>query len=334
MTQKEDKSDELALPVPKSKVSPARSRLREIPKGGISLTERIAQGGKPPRHVRENPEQYYYDAKTGRYPRRPEPVPDFEKGKQRAIPCFAAGTLVVTTTGLVPIESLTLGTIVPTFDEFSQTTCHKPITVLLRNKCTRLLYITVGNETIYSTMRHRFWVENKKQWIQAQYLEPGMFLRTIADQVRQIQTIMVQEVPEQESYNLSIADCHTYFVGKEGFLVHNADEGSPEARGIGKIYIGRNAAGNIIYVGQTKQDLLTRQANHRRDARKNPRKYSFKKNMTIEVFEQLRGLTDDEMHYHERRIFDKLKEEGHKLKYLQEPMGYPKINVLLEKYCS
>ena len=74
--------------------------------------------------------------------------------------------------------------------------------------------------------------------------------------------------------------------------------------------------------------------NHRRDARKNPRKYSFKKNMTIEVFEELRGLTDDEMHYHERRIFDKLKEEGHKLRYLQEPMGYPKINVLVEKYCS
>ena len=112
-------------------------------------------------------------------------------------------------------------------------------------------------------------------------------------------------------------------------IVHNADSAP-----IGKIYIGRDKAGNIIYVGQTKQDLLTRQANHRRDARKNPRKYSFKKNMTIEVFEELRGLTDDEMHYHERRVFDKLKEEGQKLRYLQEPMGYAKINALIEKYCS
>ena len=112
-------------------------------------------------------------------------------------------------------------------------------------------------------------------------------------------------------------------------IVHNADSAP-----IGKIYIGRDKAGNIIYVGQTKQDLLTRQANHRRDVRKNPRKYSFKKNMTIEVFEELRGLTDDEMHYHERRVFDKLKEEGQKLRYLQEPMGYAKINALIEKYCS
>jgi len=178
-------------------------------------------------------------------------------------------------------------------------------------------------------MRHRFWVEDKKQWIPAQYLEPGMLLRTVACQVREIQAIVVLEVAEQESYNLSIADCHTYFVGREGFLVHNADEVP-----IGKIYIGRDEAGNIIYVGQTKQDLLTRQANHHRDARKNPRKYGFKKNMSIEVFEELRGLTDDEMHYHERRVFDKLKEEGHKLRYLQEPMGYPKINALIEKYCS
>ena len=218
MTEKEDKSGELVKKAQESKVSPAHPSPRKIPKGGISLTERMTQGGKPPRHVRENPEQYYYDPKTARYPRRPEPMPDFEKGKQQAIPCFAAGTLVVTTTGLVPIESLTLRTIVPTFDESSQTTRHKPITALLRNKCTRLVDITVGNKTIHSTMRHRFWVENKKQWIQAQYLEPGMFLRTVACQMREIQAIVVQEVPEQESYNLSIADCHTYFVGREGFL--------------------------------------------------------------------------------------------------------------------
>ena len=145
--KKEDKSGELVKKAQESQVSPAHPSPRKIPKGGISLAERMAQGGKPPRHVRENPEQYYYDPKTARYPRRPEPMPDFEKGKQHAIPCFAAGTLVVTTTGLVPIELLRLGTMVPTFDQFGQTTRSKPITALLRNKCTRLAYITVGNNS-------------------------------------------------------------------------------------------------------------------------------------------------------------------------------------------
>lgn len=88
LAEKEDKNDELvkAAQVP----DPSKSPPREIPKGGISLADRIVQGGKPPRHVSENPEQYYYDPETAKYPRRPEPIPDFEKGEQRAIPCFAS----------------------------------------------------------------------------------------------------------------------------------------------------------------------------------------------------------------------------------------------------
>jgi hypothetical protein len=318
--------DKIELGTKVAKVDSSKRSLREIPKDGIAIEERVAEGGNPPVHVKANPDQYYYDSETGKYPRRPEPEPDFSKGEQRTIPCFAKGTLVATITGPVPIESLAIGTTVPAFA--CGTTLDKPLTALLRNKCTRLVKISVGSETLCSTTRHRFWVENKKQWIAAQYLEPGMVLRTVIGEMSPILRIVVQEVPEQETYNLTVADCHTYFVGKEGFLVHNADEVPT-----GKIYIGRDRDGKLIYVGQTKQDLLTRQANHRRDGRKSPKKYGFKTGMILELVPDLDGLSDDEMHYHERRIFDKHRSEGHELRYLQEPMSHAKINALIEKYC-
>jgi hypothetical protein len=47
--------------------------------------------------------------------------------------------------------------------------------------------------------------------------------------------------------------------------------------------------------GKTKQDLLDRQADHRLDARNNPEKYGFKKDIKLELEPGMDGLTDDEM---------------------------------------
>jgi hypothetical protein len=44
------------------------------------------------------------------------------------------------------------------------------------------------------------------------------------------------------------------------------------------------------------------------------------------------GLTDDEMDYHERRVYDEQGGEA-KLKNRQIPMTDEKINILKEKYC-
>ncbi|MFP4411717.1 polymorphic toxin-type HINT domain-containing protein, partial [Coleofasciculus sp.] len=300
-----------------------------IPEGGIPIEERLAQGGNPPPHVRENPEKYYYDPASGKYPRRPEPAPDFSGGRgERAIPCFPRGTLVVTTDGVVPIEQLVLGTTVRAFDEVTKATLDKPITAILGNKTVRLVDVTTDSETISATTRHRFWVEDKNQWIAAKYLETGMLLRTVAGAVSEVKSIGIRQVVEQDTYNLTVSDCHTYFVGSEGLLVHNADE-VPK----GKIYIGRDPQGNIIYVGQTKQTLWEREFQHHSDAVKQPEKYGFKKDMKLELVPAMDGLSDDEMFYHERRIYDKLGGKD-KLKNIIEPMGDQKINALIKQYCS
>ena len=59
-------------------------------------------------------------------------------------------------------------------------------------------------------------------------------------------------------------------------------------------------------------------------------KYGFKKGMILEPV--LDGLTDDEMDYHERRVYDEQGGEA-KLKNRQIPMTDEKINILKEKYC-
>ena len=306
-------------------------RKREIPEGGFPIEEGIRLGIRARKDIfqkaQENPELWYFDPKTSRYKKRPEPLPNFfVAGEQRAIPCFAEGTLVATTThGLVPIELLTLSMKVPAFDEFKQVMLDKPITVLVRNKTLCLVNVTTDKETIYSTTRHRFWVENKKKWVAAKELKPGMLLRTVTGGVSKIKMIIVQDVPEQNTYNLTIADCHTFFVGALGVLVHNEDSRN------GKVYIGRDPQGNIIYVGQTKQDILNREKNHHANAIKRPEIYGYKKDMRLEVI--IDGLTDDEMHYHERRIFEQLTAQGIKLRYEQQPMAYAGINELIKKYC-
>lgn len=304
----------------------ANNQEREIPEGKISISERILQGGNPPPNVRANPEKYYYDPESKQYPRRPEPIPDFSIfSGQREIPCFPEGTLVVTASGLVPIESLTPHMTVLSFNEVEKTICYKSVTALLRSKTVQIVKILTNCDSIYVTSCHRFWIENTKQWVAAKYLEPGMLLWTLISGVCEVKNIDTITVVEQDTYNLTVADFHTYFVRFEGFLVHNASEVP-----LGKIYIGRDPEGNIIYVGKTKQDLLDRESQHHDEAVKKPEKYGFKIDMKLEVV--IDGLTDDQMYFHERRIYDELGGKD-KLKNIIEPMGDEKINQLIEKYC-
>lgn len=87
-------------------------------------------------------------------------------------------------------------------------------------------------------------------------------------------------------------------------------------------------------MGLTKDDLLDRQAAHREDAIRDPEKYGFKKDITLEVVDGMTGLSDDEMRWHERRVYDELKGRGEPLQnVLDETTTYEKLNALYEEYC-
>jgi len=69
-----------------------------IPKGGVTIEQRIAQGGNVPEYARRNPSRYYYDLETSRYKVRPiasavgnalverhHPLPKFLGGSDRQL---------------------------------------------------------------------------------------------------------------------------------------------------------------------------------------------------------------------------------------------------------
>lgn len=72
---------------------------------------------------------------------------------------------------------------------------------------------------------------------------------------------MVRRVSLLDTYNLSVDDCHAYFVGSAEVLVHNAGETSH------LVYFGYAPTDlvNLIYIGQTN-DIIQRQKDHRADA--------------------------------------------------------------------
>jgi len=300
---------------------------RPIPKGGEPI---IGKGKNPPADMARNPDFYYYDPATGKYKARPEPPPAFRlaKGDPRAIPCFPAETLVATDEGPVPIETIRSGVSVLSADQPQGGPVSQKVTAVFENRTTRLVRMVIGHEAIRSTAHHRFWVENRRAWVAAERLEPGYLLRSADGSHLAIDAVSFEDLPELPTYNFTLEEMYTYFVGAARVLVHNLGESG------GKIYIGRNPKGQIVYVGLTKDDLLIRQAAHRADAIREPKKYGFKKGITLEVVEGMTGLTDDEMRWHERRIYDELKARGEKLQNpLEETTTYEKLNELYERYC-
>ena len=280
----------------------------------------------------DNKDLYYYE--NGKFLRRPEPAPPFRQpgGKDpRAIPCFPEGTPVATVHGATPIEAIAAGGEVLAYDEASRATTACRVTAVLRNRTVTLVDIALDvepAEVISATAGHRFWVENRGTFTPADRLEPGYLLRTALGRLQPIERVSMRRVAETATWNLTIDGCHTYFVGASRVLVHNEGESG------GKIYIGRNPQGQIVYVGLTSDDLLDRQAAHRQDAINDPAKYGFKKDITLEVVDGMTGLTDDEMRWHERRIYDELKARGEPLQNpLEETTSYEKLNALYEKYC-
>ena len=132
---------------------------------------------------------------------------------------------------------------------------------------------------------------------------------------------------EECTYNITVENAHTYYVGKMEVLVHNEGE---EING--KIYVGFTSEEEPIYVGQTKQPIKSRQAQHLAEGKNDPDK-AWKTDMTIQKYPGMDGLTEDQMDYHERRIYDELTAQGHNLKNSQIPLTDPKVNKLKEKYC-
>jgi len=181
-------------------------------------------------------------------------------GNPDTIPCFPAEALVHTPDGLREIQSLREGDLVLTYDSKNGEVVPRPVTACLGNWTQHLVKIKVGNEVVWATRIHPFYLPETDEWRSAMQLKAGMKVLGIDLKPRMIEEVQIMGTHE-DTFNISVAEFHTFFVGETGVLVHNSGFENM-ARTTTQIYAIRNAANEVVYVGKTIQGLDVRFQQH------------------------------------------------------------------------
>ena len=243
------------------------------------------------------------------------------------LPCFSPDTLVLTPQGPRPIDQLSAGDLVWTFDFASRKRHARPILQLHRGHTLAFHRLLTDRGEIVATSQHRFWVESDLAWRTAHTLSPGEILRD-ADGGRLLVLENAREaVDTAATCTLSVEECHNFFVGP-GALVHNepVDVGlggdfviyrgtNPNPKFRGKTYIGQTT--DLDFHGEARGTEM-RQGEHQAWARKQLAEdaagikklsgrdkafYEFMKDATLEPI--VKGIaTQDQADYLEQRNID------------------------------
>lgn len=132
--------------------------------------------------------------------------------------CFVAGTLIHTKDGLVPIEQLSVGDSVWSYNEFTGKKELKAIETYFVSTSDHLRGIVIESDTILTTDEHPFYVNN--HFLEAKFIKVGDTLSLANGQL-----ITVKDVFKRDTtvtvYNFEVSDLHTYYVSYDGVLVHN-----------------------------------------------------------------------------------------------------------------
>lgn len=188
------------------------------------------------------------------------------------LPCFAAGTPVWTPSGPRPIEQIREGDAVLAWDLHSGAVVERRVSGVLRNRTLHFYDIAFrdGSE-VRATGLHRFWVEDRQDWIDARHLTPGMRCLRPGGGTVEVASAVRREGFEEETWNLTVEELSSYFVGT-GVLVHNEGGGIDlKLGGNLLIYRGTNPKyPGFVYIGQS--DSIDREGEHRQKARDQLRK--------------------------------------------------------------
>uniref|UniRef100_UPI000A7A6EBD polymorphic toxin-type HINT domain-containing protein n=1 Tax=Demequina aestuarii TaxID=327095 RepID=UPI000A7A6EBD len=161
--------------------------------------------------------------------------------KRRGCNSFEQGTEVLLADGTsAPIEQVVVGDMVLATDPLTGETVAKPVTDLIRHLDDEMwVDVTVATEagvdTVRATAEHPFWVASggdvlvpsgvlvapRGRWVNAADLTEGNLLTTAAGSTGTVLEVRPYEATRW-AYNFTVADLHTYYVGDEPLLVHNA----------------------------------------------------------------------------------------------------------------
>ena len=136
--------------------------------------------------------------------------------------CFVAGTLVMAVVGMVAIEKIKSGDKVISTDPETMETSPKTVLETYIREVTTLVHLTVNGEEIVTTVDHPFYVKNQG-FIKAGELIVGDELLDVTGNILLVENFDVGLTDKPvKVYNFQVEDFHTYYVGENNILVHNA----------------------------------------------------------------------------------------------------------------
>lgn len=138
--------------------------------------------------------------------------------------CFVAGTPVLTKDGLKPIEQIVVGDMVLAKDVVTGEQTLKPITGLIQRHDRQIWEVTIQDldgemEQFRTTNDHPWWVGGD-HWVTTDDLEAGMVVENKKGQIYRIVSVL-ETSGREPTFNLTVADFETYYVGESRILVHN-----------------------------------------------------------------------------------------------------------------
>ncbi len=143
---------------------------------------------------------------------------------QLASSCFTAGTPVWTERGSVPVERVTPGDLVLAKNERTGEVGYKPVLQTTVRPPASIYRLRIGGEEFACTAGHLFWVSGQG-WTMAKHLDAADPIHAVRG-VESVQS--VEKTDRQEAtYNLVVADWHSYFVGENLVLSHDVTEKQP-----------------------------------------------------------------------------------------------------------
>ena len=147
----------------------------------------------------------------------------FTAGAASALKCFVAGTMILTAAGLVAIESIKAGDRVISTNIDTFEIAEKTVVETYIRETVELVHLTINGELIKTTSEHPFYVKDVG-FVKAGELVVGNEVLDSSGNVLVVENIKVEITDEPTKvYNFQVDDFHTYHVGGNGVLVHNAN---------------------------------------------------------------------------------------------------------------
>ncbi len=187
--------------------------------------------------------------------------------------CFVEDTKVLTESGLKNIQDVTVGEKVLSYDEATAMVSAVAVTNIMRSTSDDICSVALSTgKTITSTSLHPWYVESRG-WVPAYELASGDTLLTENGESVKILGVHRQKLDEPiDVYNFTVGDendesFHTYYVGNDNVLVHNACSKSTKSNAKKGTNSSNNAAKN-----PSKSEIRNARQKAVRDAWKNEQK--------------------------------------------------------------